>query len=341
MSLVTLFVLTACLGAPLGAQAQTEQQGAHPGAIVVSYGYQVTWPTWFMAAPGQVLALTVHGIGSDLKDHVLPKERPLPRELAGIAVELQYGARPGQIFAPLLGLVKVPSCGFSGGPSYCKSTIMIILQVPYDLEILRQEWLSAHRLIVHEKGEPVCELSMSLYPQQPHIVSTEDITRPAYPEFQASVGFQMVKHLDGSWVTQDNPAKPGEELKLYAMGLGIDYMKPRPRSGENSPAGYTVDVGIGFEFGSQTVPSPVANYHPWYESPPMDGLVSASLAEGMVGVYEVRFKVPKTIPPGLRSCLGNPRLSHNLMVNIGYTYILAFSGGGQVFDGAAICVEVP
>ena len=60
MSLVTLLVLSACLGAPLGAQAQTGQQGAHPGAIVVSYGYQVTWPTWFMAAPGQVLALTVH-----------------------------------------------------------------------------------------------------------------------------------------------------------------------------------------------------------------------------------------------------------------------------------------
>lgn len=197
-------------------------------------------------------------------------------------------------------------------------------------------------MIVYEKGEPVCELSMSLYPQQPHIISTEDITRPAYPEFQATAAAKMVTHLDGTWVTQGNPAKPGEELKLYAMGLGISEGQPLPRSGENSPGGYTVDVGIGFEFGSDTVPGPVADYNPFQgERPPMDGVVSAGLVEGKVGVNEVRFKVPKVIPPGLRSCLGDPRLPHNLMVNIGYTYIIAFRGGGQVFDGAGICVEVP
>lgn len=135
----SLLILAACLGVLAQAQPGTAQTSG----MVVGTGYLATWPLWFFAAPGQVLAVTVHGIGLDLKEHVIPTERPLPRELAGISVEMQYGAAPGEVFAPLLGLIKVPSCGFSGAPSYCKSSIMIILQVPYELRVLRQEWLSS------------------------------------------------------------------------------------------------------------------------------------------------------------------------------------------------------
>jgi len=62
-----------------------------------------------------------------------------------------------------------------------------------------------------------------------------------------------------------------------------------------------------------------------------DGIVSAGMIPGQVGIYEILFKLPDTIPPGVAPCVGDNLLS-NLTVSIGYMNY------ENTFDGAGICV---
>lgn len=50
---------------------------------------------------------------------------------------------------------------------------------------------------------------------RPHIRIDADALRTAVP------GYWGVRHADGIPVTREKPAKPGEALTLYAVGLGL------------------------------------------------------------------------------------------------------------------------
>lgn len=72
----------------------------------------------------------------------------------------------------------------------------------------------------------------------------------------------------------------------------------------------------------------------------LDAVVWARLAEGMAGVYEVRFRVPTDVPGGTLACgseVYHTLIRNNLTVNIGYSP----SVSAPLYDGAGICVAVP
>ncbi|QOY86538.1 Ig-like domain-containing protein [Paludibaculum fermentans] len=83
----------------------------------------------------------------------------------------------------------------------------------------------------------------------------------------------VVIRSDGQTVTPDTPARPGETLRMYAIGLG-----------QTSPTAYTNQVGTP----DQNVLAKIAVG--------LDNagiqVVSAQMAENLIGVYEIVFVVP-------------------------------------------------
>ena len=120
-----------------------------------------------------------------------------------------------------------------------------------------------------------------------HLVATGKVTiLPATPGvFQmrmADGGIRgIVLHLDGSMVDLQYPAHPGENLRMFATGLGP--MLPAVRTNQVGPAGSPAQPAQRLIVGVYARGVP---------------LISARYAEGMVGVEEVTFQLPPDVPPG-------------------------------------------
>jgi uncharacterized protein (TIGR03437 family) len=94
---------------------------------------------------------------------------------------------------------------------------------------------------------------------------------------------------DGSFITVNNPAQPGDTLRMFVTGLGqttpplfTDEFDPlSDQSGTWVPQNLPVNAGVivGVDNGGALV-------------------LSAKYAYGMVGVYEVDFQVPNNAAPG-------------------------------------------
>ncbi|MCC6362319.1 MAG: hypothetical protein IT165_02275 [Bryobacterales bacterium] len=319
------------------------QQAAQPNAVIFSTSYQPHWPIDVNISPGQVLPLAVHGLGLQLERDVKAGGYPLPTELAGVSV--RYGQLNDSKPIPILGIrrayTSLWSTSASGGPD--SSFVVITVQIPFEIFVGPFDQARYQFLLIYENGVLIGAASVLPSTAEPHVAGAGDTVSWVFPAIQGRSDLPLVQHADGPQVTMDNPAGPGEVLALYAYGLGLSERHPRPNTGEPSPAGYDMDLGISFEFGRNPKPAPIPRYQS-NEQPPMDGLVFAGLAEGMAGVYVVRFKVPTIVPEGTPRCAPatpgtiDPGVVNNLMVNIGYTVL---SPRPDRYDGAGICVAVP
>jgi uncharacterized protein (TIGR03437 family) len=89
------------------------------------------------------------------------------------------------------------------------------------------------------------------------------------------------RYPDNSRVTADAPAKPGDYLTIYLLGLGATDQ--RVATGAASPAGVLVHPLIAptLTLNGNTVP-----------------IAFAGLTPGMVGLYQINFQVPESAPAG-------------------------------------------
>jgi uncharacterized protein (TIGR03437 family) len=136
---------------------------------------------------------------------------------------------------------------------------------------------------------------------------------------------KTVTHADGSPVTASSPAKVGEQVVLYAFGLG--QTQPRVKTGEatpNPPPQFPANTfGLIFNFAPNAAPS-VPNPRGTVTPP-----VYAGLVVGFAGLYQINFIVPpapSTAP--YAACSGSVRS------NLTVTLLGPFSS-----DGAGICVQ--
>ncbi len=100
-------------------------------------------------------------------------------------------------------------------------------------------------------------------------------------------------HADGSVITPDSPARPGEIVVLYATGLG--RASPNPRSGEIPTKAAVLERLSVFRVllnGSEIPP---------------DQVTYAGLAPGFAGLYQVNVRLPDPLPanPDVRLKLGD------------------------------------
>jgi uncharacterized protein (TIGR03437 family) len=314
-ALATFFSLT------LAAQTNT----------IVSAGY--TSPVPLNAAPGQVVTLFVEGAGKSLTQAVRAPDGSWPNSLAGISVTLLQGTR---IPVPMLEVRPMPTCG----PPFafqipCGEITAITVQIPYGLITICLACLRpigpSPELVVTENGQDGTAIGITPLADQVHVLTSCDILLgPDSPSINLT-GLPcppMVIHGDGTLVSAANPAKPGEELAAYTVGLGPT--NPASREGQPAPAPIrTVQAFlIDYNFRANALPTKPADGSP---IPLFSGV-----APLYPGLYQINFVVPP-VPTGTQPCagtglsLGGNPVASNLTVSF---------GGSFSFDGAGICVSV-
>ena len=142
----------------------------------------------------------------------------------------------------------------------------------------------------------------------------------------------LVTHADGRPVSGPisnlfkgtGVAKPGEELVMYAVGLG--KTTPAVKTGQPTPTSAPSVGGLAW---CLTIYRTRVRKTQGLHSPSAVPAF-AGLTPGFVGLYQINFVVPPP-PPGTLPCLSlDGRVTSNLTVSI---------GAGLSFDGANICVD--
>ncbi len=96
--------------------------------------------------------------------------------------------------------------------------------------------------------------------------------------------YAVLVHQDGSYVTLSNPARRGEQLTLFATGLGT--VTPSTGTNRAGTGGQAVDVPVIVGLNNAGV-----------------RVVASTYAPGVIGIYEVTFEVPSDTATGTRQNL--------------------------------------
>ncbi len=167
------------------------------------------------------------------------------------------------------------SAGFA--PLYFLSSGQINLQIPYD--VLTSQSPQQVPITVQVNNAITQPLTLSIVPAAPGVLSAND--GPTAPDVQNGAHIIAQHSADGSLVTAASPAKPGEYLVMYLVGMGA--VNPTVASGSVTPV------------------SPLSNVI----SQPMvtvggnaSTVLFAGLTPGFVGLYQIDFQVPANAVAG-------------------------------------------
>jgi hypothetical protein len=261
---------------------------------LVPSGYQV--PT-AIVAPGQVVRLFVQGVGASLTGPVLAASLPLPTTLAGISVMLQesHGGTVDHFLTapvPIFGVAPFSSCGWVslltnplGITQPCNTFAAITVQIPFELlptGVGVPDDCTCNygvELTISEGGVPIVAVAMNTYTDSIHVITGCDSPNLA-TALETGIGNAgrfftcdgLAFHSNGVVVTANQPAQPGEQLVMYAVGLGATA--PPAQTGQPSPSGSTASIQIVFDFTINARPKPTFN------NPTSPNLVFAGLSPG-------------------------------------------------------------
>lgn len=283
---------------PTGANGQAQVNvtaGGTPGSIVVTAAVSGLSPVSFTLAtvipgpsitaasfrnyatgaqgtvsPGLLVLLTGSGIAKNVPNLAVASifTGRLPIELRGLVVEFRSGGASS--FAPIYWIAREGQ------------TESALIQVPYEIAGPNVEARVSVDGIVTSVTLPVATLSPGI------IEDTIDGRRAA-----------VIIRSDGLVVTRATPARRGETVRMYAIGLG-----------QATPLAETNRVGRPDQKVNATVAVGI------------DGagveVVEAKLAENLFGIYEIFFKIPdnaqlgdrplglQAAPPGGQSVFAQP-----------------------------------
>jgi uncharacterized protein (TIGR03437 family) len=316
-----LTFLLLCAALPPGAFPQNVSANA-----IAGMGY--LYPEPVTVAPGQLITLFVQG-------NVQGNVSATLRQTSDYA-------------APVLAVRPTPDCTI--GPSApCASMTAITIQIPYEIELpcLACAILypgSPPQLFVTANGVAGAPFPLSPQTDRIHLLTACDTVVPSGSGFaNGSLCSPLVTHADASLVTAGNPARGGEEIVAYAVGLGPTT--PAVPTGQAAATATPTSEAFLLDFNFrpnalatqplQPYPIIISGAGPIPSSPSIrpatDGLppgpLFSGLVAGYVGLYQINFVVPQP-PAGMLACSFGT-VQSNLTVSV---------GGLNSFDGAGICV---
>ncbi|HEU0119689.1 MAG TPA: hypothetical protein VFQ91_04130 [Bryobacteraceae bacterium] len=207
-SQLALLLLAAAHSVPLGAQALAQ-------VAVAGQGYQLPSDT-IIAAPGQVLMISVFGVQTRLAAPVKPNPGPdgLPTTVNGITAD--FVQRNLTVALPIR-MLQQSACPSFGG---CSPSTTLTVQIPYEL---KDDSLHPAAIRVKEGGYAVTEVKVKAVSDQVHIVNACDQTGiylSLASDVPPGVCAPMIMHARGPLVSDRYPAVAGETLVVWAYGLG-------------------------------------------------------------------------------------------------------------------------
>ena len=224
----------------------------YPTGVVNAASYA---PITTSLAPGELLTL----FGSNLAKSTLTTQggQPFPTTLNGVQVMINGIA----------------------APIYYVSSGQISAIVPYNIS-------SASSFLVQiqviNNGTP--SNTVTLY--------STDAIPGVFTQSQNGLGFAAALHAaDGSLVSKDNPAKPGEYLEVFLTGLGT--VTPPITDGALGPSSTLSYADVYNAKNLAVFFNDYANNMVFQQ-----GTVNfAGLAPGLAGLYQVNVQVPNTVGP--------------------------------------------
>jgi len=282
---------------------------------IAGMGY--LYPAPVTVAPGQLITVFVAG---SLQGNIT-------------ATVQQVSAHP----APVLDVRPEPDC-IAGPFTPCAPFTAITIQIPYEMTptcfVCAYPANFSTQLFVTVNGVAGALFDLTPLADRVHILTACDTVVPSgsgYDPFNGLPCSPLVTHADGSLVMVGSPAKGGEEVVAWAVGLGATT--PAVPTGQAAttaaPTNQTFYLDFNFRpnaLATQPAPPtfipvalPASLYIPLY----------SGLTPGFIGLYQINFIVPQP-PAGMPACSGS--IQSNLTVSV---------GGQYSFDGAGICVMPP
>mgnify|MGYP000283041734 CR=1 FL=1 len=203
-------------------------------------------------APGALVLLTGGGIAKNVTDVAVANifAGRLPQAFRGLVVEFRSGS--ASFFAPIYWIAKEGQ------------TESALIQVPYEISGTTVEARVSVDGIVTSVNVPVAALSPGI------IEDTIDGRRAA-----------VIIRSDGLVVTRATPARRGEIVRMYAIGLGQATPLAETNRVGRPDQKVTATVAVGIDGAGVEV-------------------IEAKLAENLIGIYEVFFRIPENAQIGDR-----------------------------------------
>ena len=184
---------------------------------------------------------------------------------------------PGVVPLPTMFNNTYALVGPAQAPFYFLSGSQIDIQIPYDVTSAAPQQLP---LILSVDNALTLPLTLNIVAAAPGVLSAND--GPTPPGIQNGAHIIAQHSSDGSLVSSASPAKPGESLVMYLVGMGPT--NPSVASGVLSPgppslASVTVQPTVTVDSETSTV-------------------LFAGLTPGFVGLYQIDFQVPANASSG-------------------------------------------
>jgi hypothetical protein len=260
--------------------------------------------------------------------------------LGGISAVFRQG---GDLAAPVLEVLSFPTCSPPlGNP--CGTLTAVTIQIPFEIiticPLCGRPTIPAY-LAIAQNGTLGSFVDVTPLANQVHFLTRCDVMVAGVTPRPLNGGLPcdpLAMHADGKPVSASNPARAGEELVAYAVGLGqtIEPQSTGQPAATSAPTSTLFALDFNYRANAlATKPAgPRLSDIPPPNSYPMP--VFSGTTAGFVGLYQINFVVPP-VPGGLPPCVeaivaapyGNVVLS-NLTVSLGSVFS---------FDGIGICVQ--
>lgn len=273
---------------------------AHGQGQIISAGY--IRPNPQVLASGQVTTLFVRGITAP---DAVAAGFPLPTSLSGLTVDVDTlgNRRLAPNYPKSLPLFRVHSADYCAGNLIvpCPTT-EVTVQIPTESTCVPDGFPNSCRfgdgaelmLTVRANGVASRQFQVLVSGIAPHFLNSCDTI------LAGSFGcYPLVTHADGKRVVAANPARPGEIISVFAVGLGAT--SPAVATGAATPApAPAIMPRIWLQAGFRMeLPAPA----PLTFAPDRDPLVPvfAGLTPGYAGLYQINVAVPNP-PAGTHRC---------------------------------------